>query len=59
MARDLNKTETNNMPYREFKVMIIKIPDLTKKKKERKEKILGGLEKKVEDFKETLKKEKT
>ena len=43
-AKDLSEIEINNIPDKEFKVIIIKI--------------LTGLEKKVEDFSETLNKEK-
>lgn len=42
-ARELNKTEVNNMPNRQFKVMVIEI--------------LTGLEKRMEDLSETLNKE--
>ena len=43
-ARDLSETNTRNMPNREFKVMIIKI--------------VTGLEKRMEDMSETLKRDK-
>jgi len=39
-ARDLSETDINNMPDREFKVMVIKI--------------LTGFEKRVENISETL-----
>ena len=42
-ARQLNETEISNTPDREFKVMVIKI--------------FIGLEKRVENFSETLNKE--
>ena len=42
-ARELNEMEINNMPDREFKVMVIKI--------------FSGLEKRAEDLSETLNKE--
>ena len=42
MARNLSKIDINNMPDREFKVRIIKIPT--------------GLEKRVESISETLNK---
>lgn len=45
IARHLSKTEINNMPDREFKIIVIKI--------------LTGLEKTMEDFSELFTKEKT
>ena len=44
IARDLSKTDGSNMPYREFKVMIIKIPT--------------GLQKRMEGMSVTLNRDK-